>query len=89
MSDRDRIIELLDCIPDYKIDYVLAYVQGVAAEPECMNENEMKQVALEKFASIQRIKRYGKEELEYQEKLVRAELHNLGISTEELELKEQ
>lgn len=51
-----------------------------------MNENEMKQVALEKFAAIQRIKKYGKEELEYQEKLVRAELHNLGISTEDLEL---
>lgn len=53
-----------------------------------MNENEMKQVALEKFAAIQRIKKYGKEELEYQEKLVRAELHNLGISTEDLELSE-
>lgn len=51
-----------------------------------MNENEMKQVALEKFAAIQRIKKYGKEELEYQEKLVRAELQNLGISTEDLEL---
>lgn len=56
---------------------------------EGMNENEMKQVALEKFAAIQRIKKYGKEELEYQEKLARAELHNLGISTEELELNEQ
>lgn len=56
-------------------------------ESQGMNENEMKQIALEKFAAIQRIKRYGQEELEYQEKLVRAELHNLGISTEELELK--
>jgi hypothetical protein len=51
-----------------------------------MNENEMKQVALEKFAAIQRIKKYGQEELEYQEKLARAELQNLGISTEDLEL---
>lgn len=51
-----------------------------------MNENDMKQVALEKFASIQRIKKYGQDELEYQEKLARAELHSLGISTEELEL---
>ena len=55
-------------------------------ENESMNENEMKQIALEKFAAIQRIKRYGQEELEYQEKLVRAELQNLGISTEDLEL---
>ena len=55
-------------------------------ENERMNEDEMKQVALEKFAAIQRIKKYGQEELEYQEKLVRAELQNLGISTEDLEL---
>ena len=34
MSNRDRIIELLDSIPDYKIGYVLAYVQGVAADEE-------------------------------------------------------
>lgn len=56
-------------------------------EEQTMTEAEQKQVALEKFAAIQRIKRYGQEELEYQEKLVRAELHNLGISTEDLELK--
>ena len=34
MSNRERIIELLDSIPDYKIGYVLAYVQGVAADEE-------------------------------------------------------
>lgn len=34
MSNRERIIELLDAIPDYKIGYVLAYVQGVAADEE-------------------------------------------------------
>lgn len=34
MSNRDRIIELLDIIPDYKMGYVLAYVQGVAADEE-------------------------------------------------------
>ena len=28
------IIKLLDKIPDYKIGYVLAYVQGVAADEE-------------------------------------------------------
>ena len=27
-------MELLDCIPDYKMGYVLAYVQGVAADEE-------------------------------------------------------
>lgn len=32
MSKKERIIELLDVIPDYKMGYVLAYVQGVAAD---------------------------------------------------------
>ncbi len=34
MSNREQIIELLNIIPDYKIGYVLAYVQGVAADEE-------------------------------------------------------
>ena len=34
MSNKERIIELLDVIPDYKIGYVLAYVQGIAADEE-------------------------------------------------------
>lgn len=34
MSNKERIIELLDIIPDYKIGYVLAYVQGVTADEE-------------------------------------------------------
>lgn len=34
MSNKERIVELLDCIPDYKIGYILAYVQGIAADEE-------------------------------------------------------
>lgn len=34
MSSRDMIIKLLDNIPPYKMGYVLAYVQGVAADEE-------------------------------------------------------
>ena len=34
MTNRERTIELLDVIPDYKIGYVLAYVQGVAVDEE-------------------------------------------------------
>ena len=34
MSNREKIVELLDIIPDYKIGYVLAYVQGMAADEE-------------------------------------------------------
>lgn len=32
MSNRERVIALLDSVPDYKIGYVLAYVQGLAAD---------------------------------------------------------
>ena len=31
MSNRERIISLLDNIPDYKMGYVLAYVHGITA----------------------------------------------------------
>lgn len=34
MSNKEQIIQLLDNIPDYKMGYVLAYVQGVAADEE-------------------------------------------------------
>ena len=54
---------------------------------DTMNEQELKKVAMEKYTNIQRIKKYGQEELEYQERVLRAELQMLGVSTEELELK--
>ena len=31
MSDRERAMQLLDSVPDYKIGYVVAYLQGVTA----------------------------------------------------------
>ncbi|MCD7708327.1 MAG: hypothetical protein LUI02_00460 [Clostridiales bacterium] len=34
MSEREKIAEILNVIPDYKIGYVLAYVQGMAADEE-------------------------------------------------------
>lgn len=34
MSNKERIIELLDSVPDYKMGYVLAYVQGITADEE-------------------------------------------------------
>ena len=34
MNNKERIVELLDSIPDYKMGYVLAYVQGIAADEE-------------------------------------------------------
>lgn len=34
MSNKDKIIQLLDNVPDYKMGYILAYVQGIAADEE-------------------------------------------------------
>ena len=34
MSNREKIIELLESVPDYKMGYVLAYVQGITADEE-------------------------------------------------------
>lgn len=54
---------------------------------EQMNEQEMKRVAIEKYVNIQRIKKHGQEEIDYQDRIAKAELQMLGISTEELEIK--
>ena len=32
MSYKEQIINLLDIVPDYKMGYILAYVQGIAAD---------------------------------------------------------
>ena len=29
MSDREKVYQLLDVVPDYKIGYVVAYLQGM------------------------------------------------------------
>lgn len=56
---------------------------------ELMNENEQKKIAIEKYINIQRIKKHGIEEIEYQEKIAKAELQILGISTEDLEIEQK
>ena len=54
-----------------------------------MNENELdlqlKQNAIEKYGNIIRIKKYGAEEIAYQEKIIKAELKALDIDMKELE----
>ncbi|MCD8078375.1 MAG: hypothetical protein LUE63_08405 [Lachnospiraceae bacterium] len=37
MSNKERIVQLLDIIPEYKIGYVLAYIQGLVADEEADN----------------------------------------------------
>lgn len=34
MSNREKVIALLDSMPEYKIGYVLAYVQGLTADED-------------------------------------------------------
>lgn len=34
MSNRELCVKLLDNVPEYKIGYVLAYIQGIAADEE-------------------------------------------------------
>lgn len=34
MSNRELCMKLLDSVPDYKIGYVLAYIQGLTADEE-------------------------------------------------------
>lgn len=38
MSDKDKIIQLLDYVPTYKLGYILAYVQGITADEDMDNE---------------------------------------------------
>lgn len=34
MNNREKVAALLDSVPDYKMGYVLAYVQGITADEE-------------------------------------------------------
>lgn len=56
---------------------------------EEMNEKELKDIRLKEFAELQRIKKAANrdEEIEYQERILKAQLQSLGIHTEDLELK--
>ncbi len=38
MSDREKAIKLLEAVPDYKIEYVIAYLQGITAGEEIPND---------------------------------------------------
>lgn len=38
MSNKEKVIALLDNVPEHKIGYVLAYVQGLTAEEEAADD---------------------------------------------------
>ena len=39
MSNKDRIVNLLDTVPEYKLGYILAYIQGIVADETAMVPN--------------------------------------------------
>ena len=41
MSERERAHQLLDSVPDYKIQYVIAYLQGVTAGEDIPNDETL------------------------------------------------
>lgn len=45
MSDRERAIQLLNAVPDYKIGYVVAYLQGVTAGEDKPEPDELEAIA--------------------------------------------
>lgn len=38
MSNKEKVIALLDVVPEYKIGYVLAYLQGLTADEEAEDD---------------------------------------------------
>lgn len=58
---------------------------------DAMNFEELKQVAIDKYIDLVRIKRFQKEinpELEYQLKTQKNKLHSMGINTEDFEFED-
>lgn len=47
MSNKEKIIALLDSVPEYKIGYVLAYVQGLTADEEAADDAFCEQIRQE------------------------------------------
>ncbi len=57
MSDREKIYQLLDIVPDSKIGYVLAYLQG-------MTDGEELKLNAETLAAMEEIENGGGERFE-------------------------
>ena len=53
MSEREKAIQLLNAVPDYKLGYVIAYLQGAAAGEDEPNA--------ETIAAIQELENGGGE----------------------------
>lgn len=55
MSDRERMYQLLDTVPDNKIAYIIGYIQGLTTE---VHDNPNAET-LESFAELEEIRRTG------------------------------
>lgn len=63
----------------------------MSSEVDVMNFEELKQVAIDKYIDLVRIKKYQKEinpELEFQLKTQKNKLHSMGVNTEDFEFEE-
>ena len=55
MSKRERALQLLEAVPDYKLGYVVAYLQGTI-----VGTDEPNDVTREAFEEIDEMKRTGR-----------------------------
>ncbi len=55
MSEREQIYQLLDAVPEAKISYVVAYLQGLTEGEEITPNAE----TLEAFAEVDEMKKKG------------------------------
>nr|WP_302135593.1 hypothetical protein [uncultured Schaedlerella sp.] len=89
MSNRERIVQLLDIIPDYKMGYILAYVQGIAADEE--SDDIFCQRMVENYESDpdpEKDKTYTLEELKESKRQIDSTLHKLRETIKTFESKE-
>ena len=54
MSEREQAVQLLNAVPDYKMGYVIAYLQGVT-----VGEDEPNDDTLAAFAEVEKMKSTG------------------------------
>ncbi len=55
MSERERMYQLLDAVPDNKIAYIIGYIQGLTVG----EQDEPNDETLEAFAEVEELKRTG------------------------------
>lgn len=54
MSEREKALQLLNSVPDYKLGYVVAYLQGVT-----VGEDEPNEETLASFQEVDEMKKTG------------------------------